>query len=105
MPSSAGCPQAKFQIVCAIQPATSQASGSATSLPLLQPLATAGIVVVFVIFFLLQRQDLRDRFIRLAGARDLQRTTQALDDAGQRLSRCLLTQSAINASVGALVGD
>jgi predicted PurR-regulated permease PerM len=73
--------------------------------PLLQPLATAGIVVVFVIFFLLQRQDLRDRFIRLAGARDLQRTTQALDDAGQRLSRCLLTQSAINASVGALVGD
>jgi predicted PurR-regulated permease PerM len=45
--------------------------------PLLQPLATAGIVVVFVIFFLLQRQDLRDRFIRLAGARDLRRTTQA----------------------------
>jgi hypothetical protein len=72
--------------------------------PLLQPLATAGIVVVFVIFFLLQRQDLRDRFIRLAGARDLRRTTQALDDAGRRLSRYLLTQTAINASVGALVG-
>ena len=72
--------------------------------PLLQPLATAGIVVVFVIFFLLQRQDLRDRFIRLAGARDLRRTTQALDDAGHRLSRYLLTQTAINASVGALVG-
>ncbi len=48
--------------------------------PLLQPLATAGIVVVFVIFFLLQRQDLRDRFIRLADARDLRRTTQALDE-------------------------
>jgi predicted PurR-regulated permease PerM len=72
--------------------------------PLLQPLATAGIVVVFVIFFLLQRQDLRDRFIQLAGARDLRRTTQALDDAGHRLSRYLLTQTAINASVGALVG-
>jgi predicted PurR-regulated permease PerM len=33
--------------------------------PLLQPLAFAGIVLVFVIFFLLQRQDLRDRFTRL----------------------------------------
>ena len=72
--------------------------------PLLQPLATAGIVIVFVIFFLLQRQDLRDRFIRLAGARDLRRTTEALDDAARRLSRYLLMQSAINASVGLLVG-
>src|SRR4029077_4886978 len=50
--------------------------------PLLQPLATAAIVIVFLIFFLLQREDLRDRFIRLAGTRDLQRTTEALDDAG-----------------------
>jgi predicted PurR-regulated permease PerM len=72
--------------------------------PLLQPLATAGIVVVFVIFFLLQRQDLRDRFIRLAGARDLQRTTHALDDAAHRLSRYLLAQTAINTSVGVLIG-
>ena len=72
--------------------------------PLLRPLATAGIVLVFVIFFLLQRQDLRDRFIRLAGARDLRRTTQALDDAGHRLSSYLLTQTAINTSVGVLVG-
>jgi predicted PurR-regulated permease PerM len=72
--------------------------------PLLQPLATAGIVIVFVIFFLLQREDLRDRFIRLAGARDLRRTTQGLDDAGRRLSRYLLTQTAINAGVGVLIG-
>jgi predicted PurR-regulated permease PerM len=72
--------------------------------PLLQPLATAGIVVVFVIFFLLQREDLRDRFIRLAGAGDLRRTTVALDDAASRLSRYLLTQTAINTSFGVLVG-
>src|SRR3984893_12744359 len=72
--------------------------------PLLQPLATAGIVVVFVIFFLLQRQDLRDRFIRLAGARDLRRTTQALDDAAGRLSRYLLLQTWIDAGLGVLVG-
>jgi len=72
--------------------------------PLLQPLATAGIVVVFVIFFLLQRQDLRDRIIRLAGTRDLQRTTRALDDAARRLSRYLLIQTGINASLGVFVG-
>jgi predicted PurR-regulated permease PerM len=72
--------------------------------PLLQPLATAGIVIVFVVFFLLQRQDLRDRFIRLAGARDLRRTTQALDDAAHRLSRYFLIQAGINASLGVLIG-
>jgi predicted PurR-regulated permease PerM len=73
--------------------------------PLLQPLTTAGIVIVFVIFFLLQREDLRDRFIRLAGAGDLRRTTVALDDAASRLSRYLLTQTAVNASFGVLVGS
>jgi predicted PurR-regulated permease PerM len=72
--------------------------------PLLQPLATTGIVVVFVIFFLLQREDLRNRFIRLAGARDLSRTTRVLDDAAHRLSRYLLAQSAINTCVGLVVG-
>ena len=70
----------------------------------LGPIAVAGIVLVFVIFFLLQRQDLRDRFIRLAGARDLRRTTQALDEAAHRLSRYLLVQTAINTGVGVLVG-
>jgi predicted PurR-regulated permease PerM len=72
--------------------------------PLLQPLATIAIVIVFLIFFLLQREDLRDRFIRLAGARDLRRTTEALDDAGHRLSRYLLMQSVINASFGVWIG-
>jgi predicted PurR-regulated permease PerM len=72
--------------------------------PLLQPLGTTGIVVIFVVFFLMQREDLRDRFIRLAGARDLQRTTEALDDAGRRLSRYLLVQTALNACFGLLIG-
>jgi predicted PurR-regulated permease PerM len=72
--------------------------------PLLQPLATTGIVIVFVVFFLLQREDLRDRFIRLAGAHDLQKTTKGLDDAARRLSRYLLMQLAINATFGILIG-
>jgi len=72
--------------------------------PLLQPLATAAIVVVLLIFLLLQRENLRDRFIRLAGARDLRRTTEALDDAGRRLSRYLLMLTVINASFGLWIG-
>jgi hypothetical protein len=64
--------------------------------PLVSPLATAGIVIVFVIFMLLKREDLRDRLIRLAGARDLPRTTQALDDAARRVGKYLLMQLVVN---------
>ena len=72
--------------------------------PLIQPLTTTGIVIIFVIFILMQRQDLRNRFIRLAGSQDMQRTTAALDDAGQRLSRLFLNQIIVNASFGLLIG-
>jgi predicted PurR-regulated permease PerM len=72
--------------------------------PLAGPLATAGIVIVFLTFILLQREDLRDRFIHLVSAGDLQRTTQALDDGASRLSRFFLAQSAINAGFGVVIG-
>jgi predicted PurR-regulated permease PerM len=71
--------------------------------PLLDPLTTTGIIIVFVIFFLVQREDLRDRLIRLAGSTDLHRTTTAIDDAGHRLSRYLLTQTALNAVFGVTI--
>ena len=66
---------------------------------LLKPLAT-GIVVVFVIFLLLQREDMRDRFIRLFGSNDVHRTTELMIDAGKRVSRYLLMQVLINAFYG-----
>jgi predicted PurR-regulated permease PerM len=72
--------------------------------PLVDPLTTAGLVVIFVIFFLSQRQDLRDRLIRLAGSRDLQRTTDAINDGAQRLSRYFLAQTALNVMFGLIVG-
>jgi predicted PurR-regulated permease PerM len=72
--------------------------------PLVSPLTTTGIVVIFVIFILLQRQDLRNRFVRLAGSDDIQRTTAALDEAGERLSRLFLTQIAFNAAFGVAIG-
>jgi predicted PurR-regulated permease PerM len=72
--------------------------------PLVDPLTTAGLVAIFVIFFLSQRQDLRDRLIRLAGSHDLQRTTDAINDGAQRLSQYFLAQTALNVLFGLIVG-
>ena len=72
--------------------------------PLLHPLAVTAMIVIFVMFILAQREDLRNRFIKLAGARDLHRTTAALDDAAKRLSRLYSAQLALNASFGAFIG-
>lgn len=72
--------------------------------PLIHPLATTGIIIIFVIFILIQREDLRNRFIRLAGSLDLQRTTAALDDAASRLSKLFLTQLILNGAFGVVIG-
>jgi predicted PurR-regulated permease PerM len=70
---------------------------------LLPPLATAAIVIIFIIFILLQQRDLRDRFISLIGSHDLHRTTTALDDAAERLSRYFLALTGINAAFGVTI--
>ncbi len=72
--------------------------------PVVAPLETFLIVVVVAIFILLQREDLRDRFIRLFGSNDLHRTTTAMDDATARLSRYFLSQLAVNATYGTVIG-
>ncbi len=77
---------------------------SALIAPLLNPIATTGVIIVFVIFILIQREDLRDRLIRLTGTRDLGRTTAAIDDAAERLSRYYLVQLALNSGFGIVVG-
>jgi predicted PurR-regulated permease PerM len=71
---------------------------------LLGPLETAGVVVIFTLFMLVKREDLRDRVIRLAGHDRLHNITKALDDGTQRLSRFLLVQFVVNASYGTLFG-
>jgi predicted PurR-regulated permease PerM len=71
--------------------------------PLMSPLATIGIVFVVAVFALLQREDLRDRLIRLLGPDDIHRTTLALDDAGRRLTRYFLTQLSVNTSFGVII--
>lgn len=86
------------------RPATPLEIVRSIAAPVLQPFATAGIVLVVVVFILLQREDLRDRMIRLFGARDLHRATEAIDDAGGRLSRYFLTQLGLNALFGVMIG-
>jgi len=72
--------------------------------PLAGVLETTVIVIIFTLFMLLKREDLRNRAIRLAGRGQLSLMTQALDDAGQRLSRYLLLQFAVNTGYGLLFG-
>ena len=68
------------------------------------PLATAGIVLIFVVFMLVHREDLRDRVLRLVGLGRLSLTTQALDDAAGRVSRYLLMQLVVNVTYGVPLG-
>src|SRR5690606_22393395 len=67
--------------------------------PLLGPIGKAGLVVVLVIFILIEREDLRNRLIRLLGP-NLELTTEALDEAGYRVSRYLLMQLVVNVTYG-----
>jgi predicted PurR-regulated permease PerM len=71
--------------------------------PVVGPIETMFIVLVVTIFILLQREDLRDRLIRLFGARDLHRTTTAINDAASRLSRYFVAQLGINVGAGSLI--
>jgi predicted PurR-regulated permease PerM len=72
-------------------------------LPALAPVETALIVIIVTIFILFQKEDLRDRLIRLMGSTDLHRTTAALDEGAKRLSRYFLSQFMVNCGFGAVI--
>ncbi|MFM0502587.1 AI-2E family transporter [Paraburkholderia caffeinilytica] len=72
--------------------------------PAISPLETAFIVFIVMVVILLQRDDLRDRAIRLFGSRDLHRTTTVMDEAARRLSRYFVSQLGVNAGVGVVIG-
>ena len=72
--------------------------------PFLRPLGVAGIVIVFVVAMLFQREDLRDRLIKLVSGGQLNVATQAVDDAANRVTRYLGMQLVVNASYGVPIG-
>jgi len=71
---------------------------------LLEVLGTTGIVIVLVVFFLFRREDLRDRFIHLAGKGHVTVTTQMLEDASARVSRYLSILFLLNLTFGICIG-
>lgn len=72
--------------------------------PLVAPLTTGGIVICLVVFMLIQREDLRNRFLELCGTRNLHATTDALHDATSKVSRYLRVALLINTCYGVAVG-
>jgi predicted PurR-regulated permease PerM len=72
--------------------------------PFLRPIAETGMVLIFTIFMLIEKEDLRNRMLRLAGLNRIGIMTQAFDDATQRVSRYLELQFMVNASFGFLIG-
>ncbi len=70
----------------------------------LEVLGSIGVVIILVVFFLIRRDDLRDRFILLVGQGEMSLTTQMLEDAGTRVSRYLATEFLLNAIFGTAVG-
>jgi predicted PurR-regulated permease PerM/GAF domain-containing protein len=65
----------------------------------LEPLTVAGIILIFVFLALIDRKDLRDRFLRLMGG-NVHRSTEWMEEAGTRVSKYLLMQIAVNVSYG-----
>jgi predicted PurR-regulated permease PerM len=70
---------------------------------IVEPVGSAVFVFVLVAFMLIQQRELRARVIRLFGSDRLAETTRALDEAGERISRYLLSQTALNASFGVTI--
>ena len=75
-----------------------------TMTPLVHPLTTTFIVVIFLVFLLIGREDLRDRGLKLAGSGRMHLTTSAIEDATARVSRYLQMQLVVNLCYGAVVG-
>lgn len=68
------------------------------------PLATAGVTALFVVFFLIYREDLRDRVIRVCGRAHINVTTAALVDSAQRVTRYVVAQVFANGMIGLAIG-
>jgi predicted PurR-regulated permease PerM len=103
-PAASAEPVSPMPVQLVQPPATEWAELRDLASHLLGPLGQAGIVVIFTVFMLLKREDLRNRLLRLAGLSQLNVMTQALDDAANRVSRYIMMQFLVNAGFGVLFG-
>jgi predicted PurR-regulated permease PerM len=72
--------------------------------PVVQPLGETVFVLVLTVYMLIKREDLHNRLLLLAGLGRLNLVTQALDDAGKRISRFLSMNFMVNAGYGICFG-
>jgi predicted PurR-regulated permease PerM len=72
--------------------------------PFIGPLGTFGVILIFTVFLLIEKTELRNRLFYMAGLDRLNVMTEALDDATQRVSRYLVLQLLVNAIFGLLCG-
>ena len=89
-----------------VVPTTSSGTGYLRQIarPVLEPLGTAGMVLIFSVYMLLKRENLRNRLLLLAGIGRLNLVSNALDDAGDRISRFLIANVSVNAGFGCVFG-
>lgn len=93
-----------IQVVIANDGMGSLETAQAVFFSIIGPLASVLIVTIFLIFLLLEREELRDRFLKLASRGDLRASTEAMNEASARVGRYLLAQATISAGYGALFG-
>ncbi len=104
-PSGLQQPPTQVQPVRVIDPDRSQLQANADLLMrFLRPIGTVGVVIVFSIYLLMKREELRHRILLLAGMGRINLMTQALQEATTRISQYLLFQLAVNAAYGILFG-
>ena len=92
------------QVIVVPSPVSDRAYAQQLLKPFIKPLGMMGMVVLFTIYMLLKREDLRNRVLLLAGMGRLNVMTQALNDAAQRISNYLLMNVLVNASYGVAFG-
>jgi predicted PurR-regulated permease PerM len=102
--ASARQPLAQAQPVRVVDPARTQFETFELLLRFLHPIGTLGVVIVFTVYLLMKREDLRHRILLLAGMGHIRLMTQALQDAATRISQYLIFQATVNAGYGALFG-
>ncbi len=103
-PETPSTPAKPTQVEVVQPPVTAGAYLKDMMLPILRPFGMAAIILVFTIYILIHREDLRNRLLLLAGIGHLNLMTQALNDAAQRISRYLVMQFLVNGCFGLLFG-
>jgi predicted PurR-regulated permease PerM len=99
--AGAGAPQRV--VVVDASPLSRISTLGAFASPVLSPLAQTLVILVFTAFLLAQKEDLRNRLIKLMGPHDIYRTTEAIDDAGRRIGRMLFAQVLMNSAFAIVV--